>query len=143
MDHSKVIVTIITILIVFVALPVGIYNYYFNYQNNQFTALEDKDYEAYTTEDGTYSVELKDPATFGGSEDTTSLKIYVVDNETQEYQYICSKSINYRSTEISFLEDSSEGCVVTVIFEGSDDSDSIEIDCVEKKRADKKFFGLF
>jgi hypothetical protein len=129
MNLSKKVTYIITFLIVFVALPYGIYVFYYNYQVKLYEGYSD--YSAYTTKDGTYTVKVMDTKSFG-SEDYVKVKLYLVNNVTDEVSYISGKKLAVSNLDISYAENVSDDTYdILVTFDEKGSTSTVKIDCLE------------
>jgi hypothetical protein len=128
MNLSKKVTYIITFLIIFLLLPFVGYKLYYKYESDLYLSLQE--YSSYTTLDGKYSVMAMDTKQFG-SEDSISLKIYLIDNESGEVSYICRKKQSTYGSEITYLEDKSDDAYNIIVTLSSG---KVEIDCLNANK---------
>ena len=139
---SKRITYLITFIIIFVFLPIGIYIFYFNYQDGLYNTLEE--YASYTTLDKTYDVKVKKYKGVGDGEETYTFKTYVVNNDTDEIVYIGTNRISAYGTEVTFSEDTpypNEYTVTVMMSASNGKTEMLQFDPVSGLRKGKKLRG--
>ncbi len=128
MNLSKKVIYFVTFLIVFILLPYLGYKIYIGYQDGLYKSY--KEYSSYTTFDGDHTVMVMDTKQFGSDEYVT-LKIYLKNNKTDKYTYICTQKCRDVDPEknIEYSEDKKSGKnTVTVTVNALSTAEKTEID---------------
>lgn len=139
---SKRITYLITFIILFIFLPIGIYIFYFNYQDGLYTSLEE--FASYTTKDKTYDVKVMKYKGVGDGEETYTLKTYLVNNDTNEVVYINTKRISAYGTDVTFTEDTpfpSEYTITVMMSSTKGKTEMTQIDAINGLIKGKKLRG--
>jgi hypothetical protein len=127
MNLSKKLIYLVTFAVIFLLLPYGIYRFYINYQDGLYLSMQE--FSSYTTLNGSYTVEVMDTKQFG-SDETTDVKIYLINNNTDEVTYICHKKQKTYGSDITYKEDKSDDAF-NVLVELS--SGTVDINCLEPR----------
>lgn len=136
---SKAVTYIITFLVIFVALPIGIYTFYFDYQDGLYPSLVE--YDSYTTKDGKFDVKTMKYNGVGG-EETYVFKLYLVDNDTNDITFIKTVKISSYGTAVDYVEDDLYKNKLSVLYSASGGKlESVEIDTDLKHIYGKKLKG--
>ncbi len=141
-DMSKRITYLVTFIILCILLPIGIYMFYFNYQDGLYSTLEE--FASYTTSDKTYDIKVMKYIGVGDGEESYTLKTYVVNNDTNEVVFINTNRISAYGTEVTFSEDNTlpnDKYVTVMISSSSGKTIMTQIDTLNGLIRGKKLRG--
>ena len=136
MNLSRKLPTLIGFLLLFIALPYAVYKLYFVYQHGVYS--NSREAASYVTRDEEYTVAVMDTNEYA-NQDKSKLKIYILDNSTNEPHYITTYVFNGKyDSNIDFKESTDMGYTVTVTMNDNNGTESIKIDCVKMKLIKEK-----
>ena len=139
---EKKIITVITILIVFVGLPYIIYTLYINHQDDLYKTL--KEYSGYTTIDEKYDIKVMEYRGVTGGEETYNFKFYIVDKAADKKYFIKNMDVSTHGTKITYTEDKDFGKYdVKVMIKTASKTDMLTVDMKELRIKGQKVRALF
>lgn len=136
MNLSRKLPTLIGFLLLFIALPYVVYKLFFVYQNGVYS--NSREAASYVTRDEEYTIAVMDTNEYA-NQDKSKLKIYILDNSTNEPHYITTYVFNGKyDSNITFEESTDMGYTVTVTMDDRNGTENIKIDCVKMKLVKEK-----
>ncbi len=136
MNLSRKLPTLIGFLLLFIALPYAVYKLYFVYQNGVYS--NSREAASYVTRDEEYTVAVMDTNEYA-NQDKSKLKIYILDNSTNEPHYITTYVFSGKyDSNITFEESTDMGYTVTVTMNDHNGTENFKIDCVKMKLIKEK-----
>ncbi len=139
---EKKIITVITILVVFIGLPYIIYNVYINHQDDLYRTLTE--YTGYTTIDEKYDIKVMKYQGVTGGEELYNFKFYIVDRSDDKKYFIKNLNVSSYGTEIKFSEDKTIGRNdVKIMIHTATKDDMLTVDLNEMRIKGQKIRALF